>query len=108
MSAIKDPQRNLTFVYSNFYQIYRNGKLKAAAQGELTQGIVLKTHSLTETPSIAEIRVISSQQTEELTQWSHAKDEGKKEMANHLLTLREARKRLTFWMTELDELLKRS
>jgi hypothetical protein len=100
MSAVKDTQQNITFVYSNFYQIYR--------KSQLSKGIVLKAHSVTETPAIAEVRVVTSQQSEELKQWSHAADDGKRHMAENLRALRDARKRLSFLMNEMDELLKRS
>jgi hypothetical protein len=108
MSAFKDPHQATTFIYSNFYDIYRKSKLESLKQKELATGVVLKSRSLTETPSIAEVRVVSSKQAEELSHWSHAKPEtGKKEMALHLRDLRDARKRLVFLMAELEELLKR-
>lgn len=108
MSAIKDPTQNTTFIYSNFYQIYRKGKMQSQQQQELAKGIVLKSHSVIETPAVAEVRVVSSKQTEELSQWAGNASEGKKDMAAHLRTLRDARKRLNFLMNEMEELLKRS
>ena len=108
MSAVKDSQQNVTFVYSNFYQIYRKGKVQVEAQKELAKGVVLKSHSVVETPAVAEVRVVSSQQTEELRQWSTNETESKKDMAANLRQLRDARKRLNFLMSEMEELLKRS
>jgi hypothetical protein len=108
MSAIKDPQQATTFIYSNFYQLYRKGKLDKLQQKELASGVVLKSRSVTETPGVAEVRVVNSQQAEDLSKWTHAQpNEGKKDMAAHLKSLRDARKRLMFLMSELDELLKR-
>lgn len=107
MSAFKDSQQNITFVYSNFYHLYRKGKLQAEAQKELAKGLVLKSHSVTETPSVAEVRVVNSRQSEEIQRWS-TQSSSKKDMASNLRSLRDARKRLNFLMSELDELLKRS
>jgi|GEM_PF-2595297 len=97
MSAFKDSQQSITFVYSNLYQIYRKGKA--------AKGVVLNPRSLTETPAAAEVKVASPQQNEGLRRWAHADHI---QMASHLLALRDARKRLNYLMTELDELLKRS
>jgi hypothetical protein len=109
MSAAKDPNQNTTFIYSNFYHLYRKGKLANQAKEELARGVVLKSNSIIETPKPAEVHVVSSHQTEALSAWTHAETHSaKKELAEHLLTLRDARKKLSFMMQEIDELLRRA
>ena len=108
MSATKDQNAGLTFNYSNFYHLYRNGKLQQE-QERLAKGMVLKTHGLTQNPMHAEVRISTVSNTEALTSWSQCKTENhpKNELANSIKSLREARKRLNFLMSELDDLLKR-
>ena len=109
MSAVRDTSQNTTFIFSNFYHLYRKGKLQAQAKNELAKGIVLKSNSVTETPKEALVNVAQTQKTEELSNWSHFEMESaKREVAHHLRTLRESKKRLTYLMQEIDELLKRS
>jgi len=110
MSAVKDPAQATTFIYSNFYQLYRKSKLEAQDHHETVKGLVLKTHSITKNPgfttlptaSVAEVRVISPHQMEQLSHWSHAG------MSSHLRSLNESRKRLKYLMAEIDDLLKKS
>jgi len=106
MSAVKDPQQATTFIYTNFYNLYRKSKIEAEANKEVVKGLVLKSHSVTQhptfNPSVAEVRVVSSHQMEQLSHWSHSN------MSTHLRSLNESRKRLKFLMAEIDDLLKRS
>ena len=106
MSATKDQNAALTFNYSNFYHLYRNGKLQ---QEQIAKGMVLKANGLTQNPLQVEVRISTVSNTEALTSWSQCKTENhpKNELANSIKSLREARKRLTFLMSELDDLLKR-
>ncbi len=110
MSAVKDPQQGLTFNYSNFYHLYRNGKLQQAeSERTLAKGIVLKSHSHTEIPSVAQAQVVTTAQTVELTAWASGANHSaaKHDLAKSLKDLREAHKRLDFLMSEIDEILKR-
>ena len=112
MSAIKDPEQATTFIYSNFYQLYRTEKLKEKLeklkQKEVASGVVLKSRSITEAPSLAEVSVVSAEQADEFRKWAHEQTStGKKDMATHLKSVREARKRRVYLMNELNELLNR-
>ena len=112
MSAERDQQQGMTFIYSNFYQLYRQGKFDGSKHEVLAKGKILKVLSHTETPVPAEVHVINSQQTEEWSNWAHQK--GSKSgsrfhgMREHLRSLREAKNKLKFLSEELDEILKRS
>lgn len=108
MSATRDHSQNTKFVFSNFYHLYLKGKHSETVAAPLVKGLVLKTHSVVETPSLAEVRVVSSHQHEELKGWSqnNLKQE-RKSVAAHLRSLRDSRKRLSFLMQEVDEILKR-
>lgn len=114
MSAERDNQQGMTFIYSNFYQLYRKAKIEKEAKdaAKALTGKVLKTHSVTETPVPAEVRVISSQQTDAWSQWAKNKNvEQASKLHNvreHLKSLREAKARLKFLSEELEEILKRS
>ena len=92
MSATRDTSQSTTFIYSNFYSLYRKSK-----SDELAKGLVLKSHA----PEVH----IASGESETFQSWS--KGGSKNAMAEHLRTLRDAKKRLSFLMAELDELLKR-
>jgi len=106
MSAVKDPQQATTFIYTNFYHLYRKSKIEAASNQEMVKGLVLKSHSITQNPafnpSVSEVRVVSPQQMEQLSHWSHTN------MSTHLRSLNESRKRLKFLMSEIDDILKKS
>ena len=109
MSAVRDTSQNTTFIFSNFYHLYRKGKLQAQAKNELAKGVVLKSRSVTEMPPDASAKVAHQPQSEDLSHWTHFEMESaKREVAHHLRTLRESKKRLNFLMQEIDDLLKRS
>jgi hypothetical protein len=98
MSAVRDQNQNTTFIFSNFYHIYRKSKLEAQLKNELAKGVVLKSSELS-----------TAKEVEEFSIWSHGETQaGKREMASHLRSLREARKRLHYMMQELDSILKQS
>lgn len=108
MSAVRDNSQKTTFIYSNFYHLYRKSKLEAQSKKELAKGVVLKSNSFTETPAPAQVTV-ASPNSEELSSWTHFEMESaKREITRHLRVLRESKKRLKFLMQEMDELLKRS
>ena len=102
MSAVRDSAQATTFIYTNFYNLYRNTKLAAESKNELAKGLVLKSHSITENPTVAEVKVVSPQQMEQLSHWSHSN------INSSFRSLRESRKRLNFLMTEIDEILKKA
>jgi hypothetical protein len=100
MSAVKDSAQGTTFIYTNFYHLYQKSKLESEKQKPLAKGLVLKSNSLTAHPSVSEVRVVSPEQLETLSQWSHGG------IQSSYRSLRNARKRLKFLMGEIDELLK--
>ena len=100
MSATRDQNQATTFIYSSFYDLYRNQKgLKA--DHSVTSGVLLKTGS---------VRTVSAEDSKAIGSWSRAEDlhHGKKSLAVQLSELRQARKRLSFLMNEMDELLKKA
>ena len=100
MSATRDSSQNSTFIYSNLYELYLKEKSREGEATGLTKGLVLKT---------SEPRAVSKEESEAIQNWaSHGSEPGKKNLASHLLELRDARKRLSFLISEMDELLKRS
>jgi hypothetical protein len=124
MAAERDTQQGMTFIYSNFYQLYRQGKLQASnvASANPVKGQILQTRHHVDTPVPAEVSVVNSQQEQEYAQFvsrsskastshtrtgteTNAVTQGLRE---HLRSLREIRQRLKFLTNELDELLKRS
>jgi hypothetical protein len=102
MSAVRDSAQGTTFIYTNFYNLYRKSKLDAVAKKELASGLILKSHSITENPTAAEVKVVSPQQMEQLSHWSHSN------VNSSYRALRESRKRLNFLMSEIDEILKKA
>jgi len=100
MSATRDQNQATTFLYSNFYDLYRNQK-GPKTESSVTSGILLKTGS---------VRSVSPEESKALGSWSRAEDlqHGKKSLAQQLSDLRQARKRLSFLMNEMDELLKKA
>lgn len=108
MSATRDHSQNTKFVFSNFYHLYLKGKVNESAADSLAKGIVLKASNKIEIPTLAEVRVVSSQQFDELKSWSqnNLKQE-RKNTATHLRNLRDSRKRLSYLMQEVDDILKR-
>jgi hypothetical protein len=114
MSAERDNQQGMTFIYSNFYQLYRQGKIEADSRHEpVAKGKILKVHSRTETPVPAQVCVASQEQTAEWAQWAAGRDSSTEAskingVREHLRSLREAKARLKFLTQELDEILKRS
>jgi len=102
MSAVRDSAQATTFIYTNFYNLYRKSKMEAVSKQELAKGLVLKSHSITENPTVAEVKVVSQLQMEQLSHWSHSS------INSNFRSLRESRKRLNFLMTEIDEILKKA
>jgi hypothetical protein len=104
MSAERDQQQGTKFIYSNFYQLYRQGKLQAeTAKEDLIKGKVLRAHT-TEAPIPAEVQVIHSKTSADWSKWASPRSD----VRDHLKQLREIRQRLKFLSDELDEVLKRS
>jgi hypothetical protein len=110
MSAERGSSSGTTFVFSNFYQIYRQAKLQEASTQELAKALVLKPGMRTvereDVPSLAQARVVSSEQSQGLKQWCE-RSEAKKELAQSLRVLRDSSKRLAYLMAEVDLILKR-
>jgi hypothetical protein len=107
MSAAKDPTQNSLFIYSNFYHLYLKGK--SVAKPEAAKGVVLKSARAEDLPAPAEVRVVTQAETEAFTGWTSGQaGSARNEIAQQLLTLRQARKRLSFMMQEIDEILKRA
>ncbi len=107
MSAAKDPSQNSLFIYSNFYHLYLKGK--SVTKPEAAKGVVLKAARAEEFPAPAEVRVVSQAESETFSGWTSGEaGPARNEIAQQLLTLRQARKRLSFMMQEIDEILKRA
>jgi hypothetical protein len=107
MSAAKDPSQNSLFIYSNFYHLYLKGK--SVTKPEAAKGVVLKTARAEQFPAPAEVRVVSPAESESFSGWTSGEaGPARNEIAQQLLTLRQARKRLSFMMQEIDEILKRA
>jgi hypothetical protein len=87
MSARRDHSQNASFVFTNFYHLYKQNSTKG-----LTTGVVLKSETLSETPA------------ERASYAAWAKGGVRESMKE----LRDAGKRLEFLARELEELLKRS
>ena len=103
MSAMKDSNQAPTFIYTNFYNLYRKSKFESDTQPELLTGVVLTTaHTQSFAPTVAEVRVVSHHQMEQLSQWSHSN------LSSHFRSLNESRKRLKFLTSEIDDILKKS
>ena len=102
MSAVKDSAQATTFIYTNFYNLYRQSKMASQQKQEVAKGMVLKSHAITQNPSVAEVKVVSQHQLEQLNHWTHSS------VNSNYRALRESRKRLNFLMTEIDEILKKS
>ena len=102
MSAVRDSAQATTFIYTNFYNLYRKSKFEAVANQELAKGMVLSSHSITANPTVSEVRVVSPEQMEQLSHWSHSS------INSNFRSLRESRKRLNFLMSEINEILKKA
>jgi hypothetical protein len=100
MSASRDHTQNATFIFSSFYGLYQKAKTQSANPSDLTKGVVLKT---------SDIQTVSQDDQAAFSSWARNETStGKKNLASHLLELRQARKKLSFMIQEMDELLKRS
>jgi hypothetical protein len=100
MSATRDSARNATFVFSNFYHLYQKEKSRSGTPSSPITGIVLAQR--------AEATVVLPTDQESYQSWARNEVKaGKKSLAAELLELRNARKRLSFLIQEMDELLKR-
>ncbi len=110
MAAERDNQQGITFIYSNLYQVYRQGKLDAQVKQENAQvtgesthlkGVVLK-HSETEN----HVQQINPDQLGGLKKWLRSNSESSKSLSNDMKALKDARKRLVFLLNDLETLLK--
>jgi hypothetical protein len=100
MSATRDSSQNATFVFSNFYHLYQKEKSKLRDESSPIKGVVLAQK--------VEATAVSSSDQESYRQWAtNEVQAGKKGLASDLLELRNARKKLSFLIQEMDELLKR-
>jgi hypothetical protein len=102
MSAVKDQNQSTTFIYTNFYNLYRKSKLESLSKEELAKGLILKSRAHTEAPSIGQARVITTEQQQHLQDWT------RHSLNSSFRSLRESRKRLQFLMTEIDEILSKT
>jgi hypothetical protein len=109
MSATRDTEQNTKFIFSNFYHLYLQSKAaKAGMASDPVSGMVLRTRSVTETPIPAQVHVASSHGNESLKKWVNSEVEGgRSSLALQISNLRTARKRLSFLMEEIDDILKR-
>jgi hypothetical protein len=109
MSATRDTETHSKFIFSNFYHLYLQSKAaKAADSADHLKGAVLRAGRVTEAPVPAQVTVISSHEQESLKKWAtHETSESRTSMAEQIKTLRNARKRLNFLMSEIDDILKR-
>jgi hypothetical protein len=98
MPATRDRSQNTTFIFSNFYELYQKAKNSGQEQGGVAKGLVLKT---------TDSRWVSDEESQQLHSWSKNSNPSSK-IARHLQDLRQARKRLSFLMAEMDEILKSS
>jgi len=100
MSATRDTSETTQIIFSRFHELYRNQKAEAPRSSPAL-GLVLKSGC---------VRSVSPEEVKALGSWSRAEDieHGKKSLAARLSELRSTRKRLSFLMTELDELLKKA
>ena len=108
MSAVRDQSQNTKFIFANFYHLYLQGKLAAVQPDAPAKGIVLKTNPTPSMPQLAEVRVVTNPSTEEMKKFAMARDAGRKDLSQNLKGLQDARKRLSFLLQEVDEILKRS
>ena len=100
MSASRDQSQTAPFIISHFYELYRE-KNAARNEGSPASGLVLKSGC---------VRSVSAEESKAIGSWSRAEDihHGKKSLATQLSELRSARKRLSFLIQEVDELLKKA
>lgn len=100
MSAVRDPNQNTTFIYSNFYHLYK--------KNNLAKGVVLKSTLPEEKIETSPVRVISENDTKDFARWCTGESTSKESSPlDSLKSLREARKRLHYLVQEIDDLLKR-
>jgi hypothetical protein len=100
MSASRDSSQKAAFVFSNFYHLYQKENTKPKAESEPLKGVVLSGK--------ADLTVVSPHDQENYKKWIAGEvREGKKGLASDLLELRKARKKLSFLIQEIDDLLKR-
>ncbi len=100
MPAMKDENMNSTFIYTNFYGLYLKSKLSGMTSSEPAKAMVLKSRSLTQNPVNPVRTILSSEQQEQLNQWTHSS------LNSNYRALRDSRKKLKFLMSEIEELLK--
>jgi|GEM_PF-2750354 len=99
MSATRDRSQNASFVFTSIYHLYQREKSKQDRETGLLKAVVLKT---------PEVSAISSEDQESLSSWVRNETRtGRKNLGSHLRELRETRKKLSFMLQELDDLLKR-
>jgi hypothetical protein len=111
MSASRDTEQKMKFVFSNFYHLYLQSKVSAQKKvdSDLAGGIVLRTGMNTETvPEPAQIQVLSQEGQGQLKKWVIGERSlGRKSLSVQVKTLRTAHKRLIYLIEEIDEILKR-
>ncbi len=100
MPAVRDENMNSTFIYTNFYELYLKSKASKVSGSEPAKGMILKTRAITENPVSSEKTIFSTEQKEQLHQWTHSS------LNSNYRTLRNSRKKLKFLMSEIEELLK--
>lgn len=104
MSASHDPKQPSTFISSSLYHLYQKAA-RTSPEGAPLTGQVLKSN---------DPRWIAPSESKELTAWSENRASGssmdgsKKSLAKTLQELRQARKKLNFMISEMDELIKRT
>ena len=97
MSAVRDSQHAVSFVYTNLYEHYKSMNN--------ARGVILKAKTA---PTPATVSVMDSQQQKDLGEWvQKSKDHCRQEMAKTLRELREARKRFNYLLTEVSDLINR-
>ncbi len=98
MSATRDSSETTPILFTRFHERYRNQQA-AKNPGNPASGLVLKSGC---------VRSVSPEETRAIGTWSRAEDIrlGKKSLALQLAELRSTRKRLSFLIHEMDELLK--
>lgn len=131
MSAHRDQHQGFTFIYSNFYQLYRHTKAHTQAhapipcvqpqktspelESALIRGRILKTkaHSKISTkasfdmPIPAEVSVVTQAQTVGLKKWMTGGTPAQKSVRDDLKALRLASKRIQYLTQELEALNKK-
>jgi hypothetical protein len=102
MSAVKDQSQNSTFIYTNFYNLYRKSQFDSKAKDQPVSGVLLKTLTHTAVPESLSVQVINEEQQVAMKNWTTLS------LRSNYRTLRESRKKLKFLMSEVEEILART